>query len=379
LEEQTTVEVVRTAVTALSHRSLRCETNKLPFLSYACGSSSVDLFLSSSSSSSSPSSSSSSIFLLRTAFFLFLVHELASQVYCSPACFSAHAEVSSVEHPVLAKLSSLSSKHKCDLDLLRLILRIAATRYVEFTAAATSADAVTAGATAAASNQPPVAASTGESTSPSSSSPSASSSSSPSSSSVRWDQVVGLVAHLNSSETSTANGDDGNSSEGLNSRRWAESVRAAANDMVPLFLEGLSSQQGRTGGGDCDDGSAMAMTAAAALLVQRALAGFSATSTAESSANAAAAAAAAKANPVEGEGAAAAVSAAVAAETAAASLDVVKASLSESFLGLAARVNSNSHGMRDEQGRNSNVGIGLFPLFAMLNHSCRPNCAFAFK
>ena len=28
---------------------------------------------------------------------------------------------------------------------------------------------------------------------------------------------------------------------------------------------------------------------------------------------------------------------------------------------------------------NANVGVGLFPTFAMLNHSCAPNCCFAFS
>ena len=45
---------------------------------------------------------------------------------------------------------------------------------------------------------------------------------------------------------------------------------------------------------------------------------------------------------------------------------------------LAARINSNAHGMRDTEGRNSDVAIGVFPQFAMFNHSCRPNCAFTF-
>jgi hypothetical protein len=51
----------------------------------------------------------------------------------------------------------------------------------------------------------------------------------------------------------------------------------------------------------------------------------------------------------------------------------------DGLVGLGLRINSNSHGMRDLEGRNANVGIGLFPTFAMFNHSCAPNCVFAFS
>ena len=49
----------------------------------------------------------------------------------------------------------------------------------------------------------------------------------------------------------------------------------------------------------------------------------------------------------------------------------------EELVALAARVNSNAYGISDPSGlRNLNVGFGLFPFAAMLNHSCEPNCAF---
>ena len=51
----------------------------------------------------------------------------------------------------------------------------------------------------------------------------------------------------------------------------------------------------------------------------------------------------------------------------------------DGLLKLGLRINSNSHGMRDLEGRNSDVAIGLFPTFAMFNHSCAPNCVFAFS
>lgn len=45
---------------------------------------------------------------------------------------------------------------------------------------------------------------------------------------------------------------------------------------------------------------------------------------------------------------------------------------------LACRVNVNAHGLRDDSGGNNIIGVGLFPLTAMINHSCRPNSTFLF-
>lgn len=45
---------------------------------------------------------------------------------------------------------------------------------------------------------------------------------------------------------------------------------------------------------------------------------------------------------------------------------------------LACRVNVNAHGFGDDLKPNSVVGVGLFPLVAMVNHSCRPNCTFVY-
>lgn len=50
----------------------------------------------------------------------------------------------------------------------------------------------------------------------------------------------------------------------------------------------------------------------------------------------------------------------------------------EEAVQLACRVNVNAHGLRDDSGSNLVIGVGLFPLTAMINHSCRPNCAFVY-
>lgn len=50
----------------------------------------------------------------------------------------------------------------------------------------------------------------------------------------------------------------------------------------------------------------------------------------------------------------------------------------EEVVQLACRVNVNAHGLRDDSGSNLVVGVGLFPLTAMINHSCRPNCTFVY-
>lgn len=51
----------------------------------------------------------------------------------------------------------------------------------------------------------------------------------------------------------------------------------------------------------------------------------------------------------------------------------------EEMVELACRVNVNAHGLRDESGSNYVMGVGMFPLTAMINHSCRPNSTFAYR
>lgn len=45
---------------------------------------------------------------------------------------------------------------------------------------------------------------------------------------------------------------------------------------------------------------------------------------------------------------------------------------------LACRVNINAHGLRDDSGSNNVIGVGMFPLTGMFNHSCRPSCTFVY-
>lgn len=50
----------------------------------------------------------------------------------------------------------------------------------------------------------------------------------------------------------------------------------------------------------------------------------------------------------------------------------------EEVVQLACRVNVNAHGLRDDTGANLVIGVGMFPLTAMINHACRPNCTFVY-
>ena len=43
---------------------------------------------------------------------------------------------------------------------------------------------------------------------------------------------------------------------------------------------------------------------------------------------------------------------------------------------LAAIINANAHGSGAANSSNTDRGLGLYPALSMLNHSCRPNCAF---
>jgi hypothetical protein len=47
----------------------------------------------------------------------------------------------------------------------------------------------------------------------------------------------------------------------------------------------------------------------------------------------------------------------------------------DELVAMAGRVNTNAHGVADPGGSNRTVGLGVFPLCAVLCHSCRPNCA----
>ena len=48
----------------------------------------------------------------------------------------------------------------------------------------------------------------------------------------------------------------------------------------------------------------------------------------------------------------------------------------EDFLGVCARINANVHGLHLMDAHNTQFGVGLYPLCAMFNHSCLPNCVF---
>ncbi|GAA5802829.1 hypothetical protein EDC94DRAFT_602778 [Helicostylum pulchrum] len=49
----------------------------------------------------------------------------------------------------------------------------------------------------------------------------------------------------------------------------------------------------------------------------------------------------------------------------------------EEMVTLACRINSNSHGLGDNQSRNTDAALGLFPLCALFyNHGCNPNATF---
>ncbi|KAI9257238.1 hypothetical protein BDA99DRAFT_584955 [Phascolomyces articulosus] len=49
----------------------------------------------------------------------------------------------------------------------------------------------------------------------------------------------------------------------------------------------------------------------------------------------------------------------------------------DDLITLACRINSNAHGLGDNEARNTDVALGLFPVSALFfNHACNPNCAF---
>ncbi len=47
------------------------------------------------------------------------------------------------------------------------------------------------------------------------------------------------------------------------------------------------------------------------------------------------------------------------------------------FLTWAAQINANSHGLNRTNPANESLGFGIFPLGALFNHSCLPNCTYA--
>lgn len=49
----------------------------------------------------------------------------------------------------------------------------------------------------------------------------------------------------------------------------------------------------------------------------------------------------------------------------------------DQLLKTALRINLTSFGLPDMEGRNSNFGAGLFPIFGLLSHSCVPNAVFS--
>jgi hypothetical protein len=49
----------------------------------------------------------------------------------------------------------------------------------------------------------------------------------------------------------------------------------------------------------------------------------------------------------------------------------------EEIIKLSCRINSNSHAVHDPTGEvNHTIGVGMFPMVAMLNHSCSPNAVY---
>ena len=46
---------------------------------------------------------------------------------------------------------------------------------------------------------------------------------------------------------------------------------------------------------------------------------------------------------------------------------------------MAGLVNNNAHGTGVANSSNIDRGLGMWPAVSMLNHSCRPNCFFAWQ